>query len=326
MQNRANNSLSGQTKKTEPPSMQFISKYCRVINITLSLLGIGVVLLYYYCGSSCLYLAGAVWGLDLKIWGIVYFTLLTVFILVRQRGLVCALIAAGLGAEFFLVVYQVLHQTFCPYCLILAGIIGLLFVMNLEKKRWRLTFFCLLCGVVFMTVFFRSIPLKIDDGVGNLPAFGRGKIEVRLYTDYFCGPCRQVEPAAEKILYELTSKDRIKLIFIDMPIHSHTPMYAAYYLALSKREREFGQILRIREVLFRAAENNIKNRVDLENYLQKKGFQTGNIDSKSGTAASNRYIKDDDVEGTPTLVMVEGQKKTIYVGRVEVLKGLQTLK
>ena len=31
------------------------------------------------------------------------------------------------------------------------------------------------------------------------PSYGSGPVEVRLYTDYFCPPCRAMEPAVEPL-------------------------------------------------------------------------------------------------------------------------------
>ncbi|MBN1547303.1 MAG: thioredoxin domain-containing protein [Syntrophaceae bacterium] len=321
------NSLPGQEEeKQQLRVMQFLSDHRRMINLLMSLLGMGVVFLYYYCGSSCLYLAGTVFGLDLKIWGILYFSLFAVLALLRQKTLICVFLAGGLGAEIYLVGYQVLYETFCPYCLILAAIIVLLFALNFDKRKCRIVILCLILGLVGMGAFFRSIPLKIEKTGEVFPSFGRGVVQVRFYTDYFCGPCRAVDQEAEAELYDLARKDRISLTFVDVPIHRQTPMYTAYYLALSQREKELDRVLRIRKALFRAAESRIEDRAALDAYLLKNGFRTQNIDIQVDSAAGIRYMKEDGVNGTPTLVVISGQTKTNYLGRIEVMKGLQTLK
>ena len=181
-------------------------------------------------------------------------------------------------------------------------------------------------GFVFLMTFFQSIPLKIDTGGQALPSFGRGEVKVRLYTDYFCSPCREVEPAAEAVLYDLVRKDRINLTFIDIPIHQHTPVYTAYYLSLAQRERALDSVLRIRKALFRAAEKKIEEKKGLREYLTREGFDVKNVDEKKNSAEAAVYLQEDEVGGTPTLVMVQGKKKIRYFGKLEVLKGLQTLK
>lgn len=306
--------------------LKFISDYRRFINLGLCLLGLMVIILYYFCGSSCLYLAGTVFGMDLKIWGLIYLCVFALIAFLRQDTLACLLVAAGLGGEIFLVGYQVLHQTYCPYCLILALIIAVLFVINLNKRQGTLVFLSVVLGFVFLLAFFQGIPLKINTGGQTLPSFGRGVVKVRLYTDYFCGPCREVEPAAEGVLYDLVRQDRINLTFVDMPIHRHTPVYTAYYLSLAKRERGLDRVLRIRQALFRAAGNKIEANKALRENLNQEGFDVQEVDEKTSSAEASGYLQEDDVNGTPTLVVIQGKKKIKYFGRVEVLKGLQALK
>jgi len=305
---------------------QFISGHKWILNVLLAVLGIVVIVLYYFCGSSCLYLAGTVFGVDLKIWGLLYLSVLTVILVLRQNALACVLLSAGVGGEIFLLGYQIVHQTYCPYCLTLALIIALLFCINLDRRRGKLVLLSILMGFVLMTVFFRGIPLKIEAEGLTLPSFGRGEVKVRLYTDYFCGPCREVEPTAEGILYDLVRKNRINLTFVDVPIHHYTPVYTSFYLFLAQREKSLDGVLWIRKALFRAAEKRIEDRKALEKYLNETGLKATNVPEKAGAAEASGYLKKDGVEGTPTLVVVRGATKTKYSGRSEVLKGLRTLK
>lgn len=306
--------------------LKFISDHRRIINLCLSILGLILIMLYYFCGSSCLYLAGTVFGVDLKIWGVIYLCVFALLALFRQDALGYVLLSVGLGGEIFLVGYQVVHRTYCPYCLLLALIIAMLFLINLDKKKVMMAAFSVVLGFVFLLAFFQSIPLKTDTGGQSLPSFGRGEVKVRLYTDYFCGPCREVEPEVEAVLYNLVRKNRINLTFIDMPIHRHTPVYTAYYLSLAQRERGMDQVLRIRKVLFQAAEKKIVGGKTLRDYLDMEGYDINDIDEKANSAEATRYIQEDEVGGTPTLVIVHGKKKIKYFGKLEVLKGLQTLK
>jgi thiol-disulfide isomerase/thioredoxin len=310
----------------KPGLRQFICDHRRIINVGLSILGLIVITLYYFCGSTCLYLAGTVFGIDLKIWGLIYLSGFGLIALLRQEALGCLLLSAGLGGEIFLVGYQVVHRLYCPYCLILALIIALLFVINLNKRKATVTLLSVILGFVFLMTFFQSIPLKINSGGQALPSFGRGDVKVRLYTDYFCGPCREIEPAAEAVLYDLVRKDRINLTFVDMPIHRHTPVYTAYYLSLAAKEKSLDKVLRIRKALFRAAERKIEENKALREYLRNDGFDVEDVNEKTNSTEASGYLKEDEVDGTPTLVVVQGIKKMKFFGRVEVLKGLQTLK
>ncbi len=87
----------------------------------------------------------------------------------------------------------------------------------------------------------------------SLPAFGEGVVEVRVYTDYFCGPCRAEEQEVMAAITELVAKNRIRVLFIDTPLHPETVLYAGYFLAAVNAKREFGQAVKARAALFEAA-------------------------------------------------------------------------
>ena len=50
-----------------------------------------------------------------------------------------------------------------------------------------------------------------------LPSFGNGAIKVVLYADYFCPPCRGIEPQLEPLITDLMKTGKINLIFVDTP-------------------------------------------------------------------------------------------------------------
>ena len=49
------------------------------------------------------------------------------------------------------------------------------------------------------------------------PAYGSGPVEVRVYSDYLCPPCQQLESALEPVFKKLAKKKNIKLVFVDVP-------------------------------------------------------------------------------------------------------------
>ena len=104
-----------------------------------------------------------------------------------------------------------------------------------------------------------------------LSAFGKGAVEVRVYTDYFCGPCGAEEKEVMAAITELVAKDRIRVIFIDTPVHPETVLYAGYFLAAVNAKREFSQAVKARAALFEAAGLEIRGKAELESFLAKEG-------------------------------------------------------
>jgi thiol-disulfide isomerase/thioredoxin len=62
------------------------------------------------------------------------------------------------------------------------------------------------------------------------PSYGSGALEVRIYTNYFCPPCRAMEPDVEPILKELLKRNTIRLILVDVPFDERTNLFARNFL------------------------------------------------------------------------------------------------
>ena len=72
------------------------------------------------------------------------------------------------------------------------------------------------CKIVFLstaiiTILFLCIPFGgyVQGKNMPFPTYGSGAIQVRIYTDYFCPPCRGMEPAVEPLLRNLIKKNAI---------------------------------------------------------------------------------------------------------------------
>ena len=90
-----------------------------------------------------------------------------------------------------------------------------------------------------------------------LPSFGIGTIKVRLYTDYFCPPCRDMEPNLEPILLDLVKDGTIHLTFIDVPTSRNTTLYASYFIYSLGEKRDIDSAIQARRTLFEAAEKRV---------------------------------------------------------------------
>ena len=49
------------------------------------------------------------------------------------------------------------------------------------------------------------------------PIYGSGAIQVRIYTDFFCSPCRGMKPAVEPVLRDIVKRNIITLTMVDTP-------------------------------------------------------------------------------------------------------------
>lgn len=112
--------------------LESIKRYRNILTIALSLIGIGLMAYYDYCETTCSYLKGDIFGIDLKWVGILYMSAVIVFAIFNQSSFVRALLAAGLGVEIHLYAFQVQNDVYCPFCLAFSATLILSFLINYE--------------------------------------------------------------------------------------------------------------------------------------------------------------------------------------------------
>ncbi len=158
------------------------------------------------------------------------------------------------------------------------------------------------------------------------PIFGSGPIQVRLYTDYFCPPCRDMEPGIEPMLIDLVKDGTIQLTFIDVPTSRYTVLYANYFLFSLGAKKDIDSAINARRVLFEAAEKKITEGGKLVGFLKERGIPFKAVDPYPVFNLWNNYIQEDNIKSTPSCVIISGDKKETYRGNLDVPKGIEKLK
>jgi thiol:disulfide interchange protein DsbA len=304
------------------------AKKKRFLTIVLALAGIGVTIAYAICLGSCSYLKGDLLGMDLKYLGIFYMSLILILALMRRTLLCLFLLAFGAGGEIFLIGYQIRSGVYCPYCLAFAATLFLAFIVNFQRSRRWLTALTAGAGLVFFLLFFSGSASLVYAAGPPTTTFGKGPVEVRIYTDYFCGPCRAEEAEVMALITELVEKGLVRVTFIDTPIHKQTVLYAGHFLwALNAKEgMDLRQAVALRAALFEAAGEKIMEKEALEIFLKKKGIALRPFDTAPVFKIYGNYLKEDRINATPTCVIVGPQGKQTLVGRDDTVKALHSLR
>jgi uncharacterized membrane protein len=128
----------------------------RTISILLALTGIGVVVVYTLCPGACSSLRGSMFGIDLKYLGILFMVTVIPFAFAREDRLSLFLVSAGMGAECYLVGFQIYHDVYCSYCLAFGAVIGTLFVLHFKWSHWPLMILSVAAGIVMCVLFFKG--------------------------------------------------------------------------------------------------------------------------------------------------------------------------
>jgi len=158
------------------------------------------------------------------------------------------------------------------------------------------------------------------------PSYGKGSIHVRLYTDYFCPPCRAMEPSVELVLKDLLRRNAVTLTLVDVPFSRLTPLYARYFLYALKAENTSENAFRVRNVLIEAATNKqVTTKERLEDFLRGKGIGYAAWDAKIAFDRYNALVKEDNIDATPTCVIILAGKKEKVVGGPDIIAALKRL-
>jgi uncharacterized membrane protein len=308
--------------------MPFIRGNRRILTSVLCLAGIAVMVAYALCLGSCSYLKGDLLGVDLKLAGIFYMAVILVLALFGRSFLCMLLLAFGLGGEIFLITYQIRAGVYCPYCLAFAATVLGSFVVHFDSARKGTAVLAAGGGLVFFLLAFSGTTTPSAAVDSPIPAYGRGPVEVRIYTDYFCEPCRAEEAEVTARVAALVERGLIRVTFVDTPVHDETVLYAGRFLSALNAEKDGGLplVLRLRAALFEAAGQGIRTPSELDAFLKRKGIPLKPLDTAPAFKAYGNLLKEDRILSTPTCVIVGPGGKRTFTGRQEIIKALQEIK
>jgi len=238
------------------------------------------------------------------------------------------LITAAVGGEIYLLGYQLVYQKFCPYCLIYAVVVIILFLLHRRDLNPRYIVGLIAGGLTLFVLGFSGqlfpVYAAIEESAPALPSYGNGPLEIRLYTDYFCQPCQALEEQIEPLFAPLVQSGQVKLIFVDTPIHPRTGLYAQYFLfALADGENTLERSVKLRNILFNAARHQIEDEAQLVAFLKKQqvNVRKGDIDRLLPVLRQySSMINNDRIGSTPQLVAYREGNKEKITGAKEILK------
>jgi len=194
------------------------------------------------------------------------------------------------------------------------------------NRRKRIVF----CTVCFMMLVAGTVYGQ-SDGSGEkaappFPSYGIGKTIVRIYTDYFCPPCRAAEPKLEQALENAFKRGVVTVTFVDTPIYQHSPLYARYFLYVINGSNSFERAMAARKVLFEAAEKKITEKEKLEGFLKEKGISFVPFDVRPVLGKLNELLRNDKVDATPSAVVAEDGKVRKLTGGADITNAVAAIR
>jgi uncharacterized membrane protein len=140
----------------------------KIVNILIPIIGLGLTIFYEVCDTSCSALEGEFLGVELKVVGIFFMVALLVLIPLHSTRisalighLKTVMLAGALGGEMLLVRFQIVHETYCPFCLAFGLCIVILFAANFHRMNRYLALFALFAGVGAFALLFKGSALPL---------------------------------------------------------------------------------------------------------------------------------------------------------------------
>lgn len=140
----------------------------KILNLIIPVIGAMLMVFYEVCDTSCSALRGTFLGVDLKYVGILFMAALLALNLppvaryaVPVSHLRTMMLAGALGGEILLVRFQIVHDTFCPFCLAFGLCVLILFAANIPKMNQYLALGAFLAGLGAFALFFAGSVLPL---------------------------------------------------------------------------------------------------------------------------------------------------------------------
>ena len=144
------------------------NKMIKILNIILPVVGMGLMIFYEVCDTICAYISGSFLGIDLKIIGILFMAVLLILTILAVSSyktpvshLRTMMLAGAMGGEVILFRFQVIHETFCPFCLAFGLCLLILFAANFRVMNKYLAGAFFLAGIGAFALFFRGSVLPL---------------------------------------------------------------------------------------------------------------------------------------------------------------------
>lgn len=143
-------------------------KWSKPVNIVFPLIGIGLMIYYEICDTSCSYLSGTFMGVDLKIVGIIFMTVLLAMALppLSTYSLIIdqvrtMMLSSAVGGEILLVHFQIANDTYCPFCIMFGFCVLILFAVNCYRMKRIIATAFFLVGIAAFALFFKESVLPL---------------------------------------------------------------------------------------------------------------------------------------------------------------------
>lgn len=257
-----------------------------------------------------------------------------------MKPLFLLLMFCASGAEIaFILIQKFRIQKWCPLCLGVAAAVyfvsivvsfeGVKSIVSRVNQR-RIEIMPIMKKIVTIVLVFTAgfflayRGMEKGDAEESVPKIFLGKqdssVEVFIMTDWFCPACQKAEEEIEKAVPAL--EKRVKIFFVDIPIHPETLNYTPYNLSFLTYEK--GKYMELRKALLGLTKktkdptpDDVKAAVAPLNVVYK---QLSFLEATKGMKFYESVFKGFKVSATPTVVV-----RDTKTGKVAKLVGIKEI-
>jgi hypothetical protein len=234
----------------------------------------------------------------------------------------------------FIAIQKYTIGQWCPICLTIAFFVGLAactlitrYVINsvtvnkekrgniMKKILWKTFGFLSFSLFGFILAFIGVTRPDFAEAAANTMKnkleLGNAQSDMEVYfiTDWFCPACRQVEPNFIDVLNRIMPKTAV--FFVDYPVHPQSMNYIPYNMAFLAHNKD--DYLRLRQVLSDLSQKTKDpDEEDIREAASSIGVHFKELnysDIKGGLDFFGEIVKQFNVKGTPTLIIVNNNTK-----------------
>jgi thiol:disulfide interchange protein DsbA len=181
--------------------------------------------------------------------------------------------------------------------------------------------------MIIMMLILPATGLCAEGKESPFPQYGKGPVEVRIYTDYFCPPCRAMKPHLEPVLKDLLQRGAITVIWVDTPFNRHSALYAKYFLYALVVKNDSDHASFVRNILNDAASGGrVSTAAQIEDLFRSNRIPYKAFEPKVVFDRYNALIKEDKINATPTCVIIQDGQKKQFIGGPDIINALKGLK
>ena len=169
--------------------------------------------------------------------------------------------------------------------------------------------------ILIPVYFFISLSLAVFSPLyaaekSKIPSYGRGPVELIIFTDYFCEQCQSLDRELEAVQDKLLAKGEVKITFVDIPISGNlsSPLFTKYFLYAAHAEAGYANAIQARKFIFKMAGQNSITDGAIEKTFKMGGIAFKIFNYKPILTESNTLISKYKIINAPTYILKYSRK------------------